>query len=60
MYTSLSDTGLEWPREGSLFELDSNKRRGGGNGAAIPVTSAIFEGRPAALGQIWHLPGSHK
>ena len=27
MYT-LSDTRLEWPREGPLFELDSNKRWG--------------------------------
>ena len=26
MYTSF-DTRLEWPREGSLFELDLNKRR---------------------------------
>ena len=26
MYTSL-DTRLEWPREGSLFELSLNKRR---------------------------------
>ena len=27
MYTSF-DTRLEWPREGPLFELDLNKRRG--------------------------------
>ena len=27
MYTSF-DTRLEWPREGSLFELDLNKRQG--------------------------------
>ena len=26
MYTSF-DTGLEWPRERSLFELDLNKRQ---------------------------------
>ena len=27
MYTSFSDTRLEWPREGSLFELDLNKHQ---------------------------------
>ena len=37
MYTP-SDTRLEWPGEGILFESDSNKRRGGQNGATIQVT----------------------
>ena len=37
MYTS-SDTRLEWPRKGPLFEADSNKRRGP-NGATIRVAS---------------------
>ena len=60
MYT-LSDTRLEWPGEGPLFESDSNKRRGMQNGATIQVTSkAIIKVRPAALGQIWHPPGNHK
>ena len=31
MYTS-SDTRLEWPREGPLFESDSNKCRGAKTG----------------------------
>ena len=38
MYTS-SDTRLEWPGEGSLFESDSNKRRG-------PKTGPLFESPP--------------
>ena len=60
MYTS-SDTGLEWNGEGPLFESDLNKRWGPKTGATIQVTSrAITEVRPAALGQIWHPPGSHK
>ena len=33
---ALSDTKLEWPGEGSLFESDSNKRRG-------PKTGPLFE-----------------
>ena len=31
MYTS-SDTRLEWPEEGQVFESDSNKRRGSKQG----------------------------
>ena len=42
MYTS-SDTRLEWPGEGPLFESDSNKRRGG------PKTGSLFESPPRPL-----------
>ena len=38
MYTS-SDTRLEWPREGPLFESDSNKRQG-------VKTGPLFESPP--------------
>ena len=41
MYTS-SDTRLEWPREGPLFELDLNKRQG-------PKTGPLFESPPRSL-----------
>ena len=41
MYTS-SDTRLEWPREGPLFELDSNKRPGA-------KTGPLFESPPRPL-----------
>ena len=59
MYTS-SDTRLEWPGKGPLFESDSNKRQGAQNGVTIRVTSqAIIEVMPAALVQIWH-PPDHK
>ena len=52
MYTS-TDTRLEWPGEGPLFESDSHKYRGQ-NMATIRVNSlAIIEVRPAALVQIW-------
>ena len=37
MYTS-SDTRLEWPGEGPLFEKDSNKRRGGGKTGLLLIT----------------------
>ena len=46
--------------DGPLFESDSNKRRGGGNGGHYSShPKAIIEVRPAALGQIWHPPGDH-
>ena len=41
MYTS-SDTRLEWPGEGQLFESDSNKRRGA-------KTGPLFESSPRPL-----------
>ena len=41
MYTS-SDTRLEWPGEGPLFESDSNKRWG-------PKTWPLFESPPGPL-----------
>ena len=41
MYTS-SDTRLEWPREGPLFESDSNKRQGA-------KTGPLFESPPRPL-----------
>ena len=41
MYTSY-DTRLEWPREGPLFELDLNKRRGLKMGL-------LFESAPRSL-----------
>ena len=41
MYTS-SDTELEWPREGPLFESDSNKRKG-------TKTGPLFEPPPWPL-----------
>ena len=51
-----SDSRLEWPGEGLLFELDLNKWRGGGqNVGTIRVTPwAIIYVIPGALGQIWH------
>ena len=52
MYTS-SDTRLESPGEGPLFESYSNKRRGQ-NGDTIRAT--ITEVRPVASVQIWHPP----
>ena len=48
MYTS-SDTRLEWPREGSLFELDLNKRRG-------LKTGQLFESPPRLLLKSGPLP----
>ena len=49
MYTP-SDTRLEWPGEGPLFESDSNKPLEG-NSATIQVTSwAIIEVVLGALG----------
>ena len=41
MYTS-SDTRLEWPGEGPLFESDSNKRHGA-------KTGPLFESSPRPL-----------
>ena len=41
MYTS-SDTRLEWPREGPLFESDLNKRW-------RPKTGPLFESPPRSL-----------
>ena len=38
MYTS-SDTRLEWPGEGPLFELDSNKRQGDKTG---PLSESLL------------------
>ena len=48
MYTS-SDTRLEWPREGPLFELDLNKRRGS-------KTGPLFESPPRSLLKSGPLP----
>ena len=48
MYTP-SDTRLEWPEEGLLFESDSNECSGG-----------IIEVMLGALGKIWHPPGDHE
>ena len=47
MYTP-SDTRLEWPDEGLLFELDSNERSPG-----------IIEVMLGALDEIWHPPGDY-
>ena len=44
-----SDTRLEWPEEGLLFESDSNECSGG-----------IIEVMLGALGKIWHLPGDYE
>ena len=44
MWTT-SDTRLEWPKEGPLFESDSNKSRGGGGGKTGP----LFESPPRPL-----------
>ena len=44
-----SDTRLEWPKEGLLFELDSNECSGD-----------IIEVMLGALGKIWHLPGDYE
>ena len=41
MYTS-SDAGLEWPKEGPLFQSDSNKRPGS-------KTGPLFESLPRPL-----------
>ena len=48
MHTS-SDTRLEWPVEGSLFESDSNKRQGPNRGHYSSHLKVIIEVRPAAL-----------
>ena len=48
MYTP-SDTRLEWPGEGTLFESDSK---------CTPGT--IIEVMLEALGKIWHPPGDHE
>ena len=59
MHTS-SDTGLEWPREGhyaSGTEINAGDSK---QGHYSSTSWAIIEVRPAALGQIWHPPGSHK
>ena len=55
MYT-LSDTRLEWLREESLFESNSNKRWGPIRGHYS--SHLLVEVRPTALGQIWDPPGS--
>ena len=53
MYTS-SDTRLEWPREGPLFQLDLKKCRGQ-NVDTIRVTPwAIIYVKSGALGQVRH------
>ena len=44
-----SDTRLEWPEEGLLFESDSNECLGG-----------ITEIKLGALGKIWHPPGDYE
>ena len=55
-----SDTRLRWPGRGRYLS-QTRMNAGGQNGATIRVTSqAIIEVKPAALGQIWHLPGNHK
>ena len=48
MYTP-SDTRLEWPEKGLLFESDSNEWSGG-----------IIEVMLGALGKIWHPPGDYE
>ena len=53
MYTS-SHTRLEWPREGPLFELDSNKHQGAKMWALFESPLGYYLCQAWTLGQVRH------